>query len=78
MMANKTVKVGPAIDAKLYEKLAALAREQGKSERSLLESAIEYYLRNVAVSERNVRLEVTAAHRRSNEKFRALYKKLAE
>jgi hypothetical protein len=77
-MANKTVKIGPAIDAKLYKELVAVARQNGQSQRFLLESAVEYYLHNVVPSQRTVRPEVMAAHRRSNEKFRELYQKLAE
>lgn len=77
-MASKTVKIGPAIDAKLYKELVAAAKENGQTQRSLLESAIEYYLRNVVASQRTVRPEVMAAHRRSNEKFRFLFEKLAE
>lgn len=68
-MARRTVKIGSAIDAKLYEELAAVARENGQSERSLLESAIEHYLSNVFPSQHTVRPEVMAAHRRSNKKF---------
>lgn len=77
-MANKTVKIGPAIDAKLYKELVAVAKQNGQSQRFLLESAIEHYLHNVVPSQRTIRPEVMAAHRRSNEKFRELYKKLAE
>lgn len=77
-MARKTVKIGPAIDAKLYKKLVTVARENGQSQRFLLESAIEHYLHNVVPSQRIVRPQVMAAYRRSNEKFRKLYQKLAE
>jgi len=77
-MANKTVKIGPAIDAKLHKELVAVARQNGQSQRFLLESAIEHYLHNVVPSQRTVRPEVMAAHRRSNERFRELYQKLAE
>ena len=77
-MANRTVKIGPAIDAKLYKELVTVAKENGQSQRFLLESAIEHYLHNVIPSQRTVRPEVMAAHRKSNEKFRTLYEKLAE
>ena len=77
-MTRKTVKIGPAIDARLYRELVAAAKRNGQSQRFLLESAIEHYLRNVVPSQRIVRPEVMAAHRRSNEKFRKLYEKLAE
>jgi hypothetical protein len=77
-MAKETVKIGPAIDAKLYKELVAVARENGQSQRHLLEKAIEHYLHNVVPSQHLVRPEVMEAHRRSNEKFRELYEKLAK
>ena len=77
-MAKETVKIGPAIDAKLYKELVAVARENGQSQRHLLEKAIEHYIHNVVPSQHLVRPEVMEAHRRSNEKFRELYEKLAK
>jgi hypothetical protein len=77
-MAKGTVKIGPAIDAKLYEELVAVAKENGQSQRHLLEKAIEHYLHNVVPSQHLVRPEVMEAYRRSNEKFRELYQKLAK
>ena len=77
-MAKGTVKIGPAIDAKLYKELAAVAKENGQSQRHILEKAIEHYIHNVVPSQRLVRPEVMEAYRRSNEKFRELYQKLAK
>jgi hypothetical protein len=77
-MAKETVKIGPAIDAKLYKELVAVARENGQSQRHLLEKAIEHYIHNVVPSQHLVRPEVMEAYRRSNEKFRELYEKLAK
>jgi hypothetical protein len=78
-MANRaTVKIGPAINAKLYKEFVAVAKENGQSQRFLLEKAIEHYIHNVVPSQRMVRPEVMEAYRRSNEKFRDLYRKLAE
>ena len=78
-MANKTtVKIGPAIDAKLYKEFVAIAKENGQSQRFLLEKAIAHYIHSVVPSQRTVRPEVMEAFRRSNEKFRDLYRKLAE
>jgi hypothetical protein len=51
----RTVKIAPEIDAKLYEELVSVAKENGQSQRM-------------------VRPEVMAAYRRSNEKYRELYK----
>jgi len=77
-MAKGTIKIGPAIDAKLYKELVAVAKENGQSQRHLLEKAIEHYLHNVIPSQHLVRPEVMEAYRRSNEKFRELYRKLAQ
>lgn len=77
-MAKGTVKIGPAIDAKLYKELVAVARKNGQSQRHLLEKAIEHYIRNVVPSQHLVRPEVMEAYRRSNEKFRELYQELAK
>lgn len=78
-MANRgTIKIGPAIDAKLYKEFVAVAKENGQSQRFLLEKAIAHYIHNVVPSQRTVRPEVMEAFRRSNEKFRELYRKLAE
>ncbi len=79
MARNKaTVKIGPEIDAKLYKDFVAIAKENGQSQRYLLEKAIEHYIHNVVPSQHMVRPEVMEAYRRSNEKFRELYRKLAK
>jgi len=78
-MAETTLKkIGPAIDAKLHEEFVAVARQCGHSQRYLLEKAIDHYIHNVIPSQHTVRPEVMAAHRRSNKKFKELYRKLAE
>jgi hypothetical protein len=78
-MARKgTVKIGPAIDAKLYREFVAIAAKNGQSQRYLLEKAIEHYIHNVVPSQHLVRAEVMKAYRRSNERFRDLYRKLAK
>lgn len=77
-MAKTTVKIGPAIDAKLYKELVSVAKENGQSQRHVLEKAIEHYVHNVVPSQHLMRSEVMDAYRRSNEKFRELYKKLAK
>jgi hypothetical protein len=55
-----------------------IAKENGQSQRFLLEKAIEHYIHTVVPSQRTVRPEVMEAFRRSNEKFQDLYRKLAE
>ena len=78
-MANKaTIKIGPAIDAKLYKEFVTVAKANGQSQRYLLEKVIERYLHSVVPSQNVVRPEVLEAYRRSNEKFRNLYQKLAK
>jgi hypothetical protein len=73
-----TVKIALEIDAKLYQELVSVAKENGQSQRFVLERALEHYLHNVVPSQRLVRREVMAAYRRSNEKYRELYKALAK
>jgi hypothetical protein len=70
--------MGPAIDAKLYEEFVAVARQYGHSQRYLLERALDHYIHNVIPSLHTVRPQVMASYRRSNEKFKELYRKLAE
>jgi predicted DNA-binding protein len=77
-MAKQTIKIGPEIDARLYKRLAGIAKERGQSQRHLLEKAIEHYVDNVVPSQHLLRPEVMEAYRRSNEKFRELYRKLAQ
>jgi hypothetical protein len=74
----RTVKIAQEIDAGLYEELVSVAKENGQSQRFVLERALEYYLHNVVPSQRLVRPEVMAAHRRSNEEYRGPYKRLAK
>jgi hypothetical protein len=78
MSKQATIKIGPAIDAKLYKEFVAVAKENGQSQRYLLEKAIEHYLHTVVPSRQTVRPEVMDKFRESNEKFRDLYQKLAE
>ena len=55
-----------------------VAKVNGQSQRHLLEKAIEHHIHNVVPAQHLIRPEVLAAYRRSNEKFRELYKKLAK
>lgn len=74
---SATVKIAPEIDAKLHAELVAVAKRNGQSQRFVLERALEHYLHNVVPSQHVVRPEVMAAYRRSNEKYRELYRRLA-
>ena len=51
----RTVKIAPEIDAKLYQELVSVAKENGQSQRLVLERALEHYLHNVVPSQRMVR-----------------------
>ncbi len=78
-MANRTtIKIGPAIDAELYKEFVAIAKENGQSQRFLLEKAIAHNIHAVVPSQRTVRPKVMDAFRKSNEKFHDLYRKLAK
>ena len=74
----RTVKIAPEIDAKLYEELVSVAKENQQSQRFVLELALQHYLYNVVPSQHMARSEVMAAYRRSNKKYRELYKRLAK
>jgi hypothetical protein len=78
MPKQATIKIGPAIDAKLYKEFVAVAKENGQSQRYLLEKAIEHYLHTVVPSRQTVRPEVLDKFRASKQKFGELYRKLAE
>src|SRR5215470_3614029 len=77
MSSKSTVKIGPAIDAKLYREFVTVAKKNGLSQRYLLEKAIDHYIHNVVPSQHLVRPKVLEAHSRSNERFRDLYRRLA-
>ena len=72
-----TVKIGPEIDRKLYEKFVKLAKENGQSQRFLLEKAIEHYIQFIAPSNETIRPEAMAHFRRSVDKNRKLHELLA-
>jgi hypothetical protein len=78
MAVPRSVKVLPEIDAELYEEFVSVAKENGQSQQFVLERALEHYLHNVVPSQRLVRPEAMAAYRRSNEKYRELYRRLAQ
>jgi hypothetical protein len=74
----RTVKIATEIDAALYQEFVSVAKENGQSQRFVLERALEHYLHNVVPSQHMVRPEVMAAYRRSNKRYRELYKKRAK
>ena len=46
----RSVKIAPEIDAKLYQELVSVAKENGQSQWFVLERALEHYLHNVVPS----------------------------
>jgi hypothetical protein len=44
MRDRATIKIGAAIEAKLWKEFVALAKRAGQSQRSLIENAIAHYL----------------------------------
>jgi len=73
-----TVKIGPQVDASLYGELVRISKENGQSQRHLLEKAIEHYIHVVLPSRQMVRADVMEHFRRSTEKNRKLHKLLAQ
>jgi predicted transcriptional regulator len=73
-----TVKIGPAIDEKIYKELRRVARENGQSQRFVLEKAIEHYVQVVVPSQRTIRPDIMAHFRRSTDKNRELHELLAK
>jgi hypothetical protein len=73
----RSVNFAPEIDARLYEELFSVAKENGQWQRFVLERALEHHLHHVVPSQRSVRPEVRAAYRRGNEKYRESCQKLA-
>src|SRR3954468_8208158 len=74
----RSIKIAPEIDAKLYEELVSVAKQNGQSQRFVLERALEHYLHNVVPSQRIVRPEVMAAYRRSNVKLSLMLLRLID
>ena len=74
----KTIKIGPEIDKELYIEFTKIARENGQSQRYLLEKAIRHYIQFIAPTRTTVRPEIMVHFRRSTDKNRELHKKLAQ
>jgi hypothetical protein len=74
-----TIKIGPAIDKKLYAEFAKVTKSNGQSVRFLLEKAMRNYLDLVtAPSQGSVRPEVMTHFRRSTQKNTQLHERLAK
>jgi len=73
-----TKKFTPEIDAALYDEFVAVARQNGQSQRYVLEQALAFYLRNVVPSQHLVRPEVMNAFDQSVAANRDLLERLAK
>jgi hypothetical protein len=78
MAAVKTKKIAPAVDAKLWEELEAVAKRNGQSQRYVLEQALRHYLHSVVPSQHLVRTEVMDAFQQSVAHNRDLLERLAK
>jgi hypothetical protein len=76
--ATKTKKIAPEIDAKLWDELVAVAKQNGQPQRYVLEQALRHYLHNVVPSQHLVRPEVMDAFEQSVARNRDLLERLAK
>ena len=77
-MARAALKqIGLKIPASLYRRLSKLAEDNGQSKTFVLQKAVQHYLDFVAPDQGTVRPEVMAHFRKSVEKNRELYQRLA-
>ena len=77
-MASKVKKFAPEIDAKLYQEMVRVAKQNGQSQRYILERALEHYLHNVVPSQHLVRRNVMDAFEQSVARNRDLLERLAK
>ena len=77
-MPTATKKFTPEIDAALYKELVAVAKQNGQSQRYVLEQALTFYLRNVVPSQHLVRREVMDVFEQSVAGNRDLLERLAK
>jgi len=71
-------KFAPEIDAGLYDEMVQVARQNGQSQRYILEKALEYYLHNVVPSQHLVRRGVMDAFEQSVARNSELLERLAK
>lgn len=76
-MAAKVRKFAPEIDARLYEEMVQVAKQNGQSQRYILEKALEHYLHNVVPSQHLVRRGVMDAFEQSVARNHDLLERLA-
>jgi hypothetical protein len=78
MPATVTKKIAPEIDAKLWEELVAVAKQNGQPQRYVLEQALAHYLHNVVPSQHLVRPQVMDVFEQSVARNRDLLERLAK
>jgi hypothetical protein len=77
-MAGKVKKFAPEIDAKLYQEMVRVAKQNGQSQRYVLEKALQHYLHNVVPSQHLVRRNVMDTFEESVVRNRDLLERLAK
>jgi predicted transcriptional regulator len=78
VMSGAVKKFAPEIDARLYEEMVRVAKQNGQTQRYILEKALEHYLHNVVPSQHLVRRGVMDAFEESVERNRDLLERLAK
>lgn len=73
-----TKKFTPEIDAALYEQVAAVAKQNGQSQRYVLEQALGFYLHSVIPAQHLARTEVMKTFEQSAAANRDLLTRLAK
>jgi len=76
-MKRKDKSINLRLPEELYEAVRRRATHAGLPYQRFIRLALEHYLHSMAPAQRLVRPEVMAAYRRSSEKHRELYTKLA-
>ena len=78
MPAKMTKKIAPEVDAELWDEFVAVAKQNGQSQRYVLEQALTHYLRHVVPSQHLVRPDVMEAFGRVVDRNRDLLDRLAK
>ncbi|HEY4962190.1 MAG TPA: hypothetical protein VII29_15125 [Terriglobales bacterium] len=78
MPSTVTKKIAPEIDARLWEELVAIAKQNGQPQRYVLEQALAHYLHNVVPSQHLVRPQVMDTFEQSVAHNRDLLDRLAK
>jgi hypothetical protein len=73
-----TKKIAPEVDAELWDELIAVAKQNGQSQRYVLEQALAYYLHHVVPSQHLVRPQVMDVFEQSVARNRPLLERLAK